>query len=638
MGRDRDATPHECYVSTVARLVADGDASVVDFKDPMYQEWVRLREAGYQGQSLPLGTLGRLTLTTPPPLKKSDAGQISAVARSLEDQEAGFDAALGQLAKAMAANGIAPPAGLPAPDEDDSLDWTTRSVSRSILATSPVRGRGSPSPSRRRSPSPKREQRELAAMRELEAARAERRRLSERSWERKAKQREQERQKRVEKRMAVAEERAAAAAKRRQEYAAQSGGEPEPQGPTWSENLQALLDSLKGELARGETPRQSVQVLGQMLDCGHIDSETHEKAAQKLQETLTPEAASELAAELSQSGRSSPQPGGSPPQASAQKLLGDLERSLRAEPRSIVWPERPGTEPAQPVTAPRAAARPHEALRGAVRSGPLLALEPLTAKFADTAEITLGLGPLLVGHRGDALILALRRAPKSKAGWEPLGLGEGIKMGRSARCSLRLRSFGEVQLLWLRTLDVDMLAGLSEMLAQGVLAGLARDGAEPDAAFRKQFRLSCAVAVTVESSGASVRLSPNGAAQEALGSQVKTAVCADAERKEAAAAKAAAERAAVAAAGAAEAEAKAKIPIQLREAAKEGQVDDYEVDKEKLMGIKSCLAEGIPVDGVDDKGYTALYNATMYQKPKAVAVLLEAVSRLPNSSWLITSF
>ncbi len=43
MGKDRDATPHECYVSTVARLVADGDASVVDFKDPMYQEWVRLR-------------------------------------------------------------------------------------------------------------------------------------------------------------------------------------------------------------------------------------------------------------------------------------------------------------------------------------------------------------------------------------------------------------------------------------------------------------------------------------------------------------------------------------------------------------------------------------------------------------------
>ena len=126
--------------------------------------------------------------------------------------------------------------------------------------------------------------------------------------------------------------------------------------------------------------------------------------------------------------------------------------------------------------------------------------------------------------------------------------------------------------------------------------------------------------------------------------QVAKAVFADAERKEREAA-AAAEAARLQAEAEAAAEAaRAALPGLLRQAAKDGHVEDYADDDGNLQrGMQSILAEGIEIDGVDDQGYTALvrrqtgppgcghslrfsselaravqYCATMYNKENAV--------------------
>ena len=45
----------------------------------------------------------------------------------------------------------------------------------------------------------------------------------------------------------------------------------------------------------------------------------------------------------------------------------------------------------------------------------------------------------------------------------------------------------------------------------------------------------------------------------------------------------------------------------LRQAAKDGHVEDYDDDDgNPCQGMETILAEGIEVDGVDDQGYTAL--------------------------------
>jgi ankyrin repeat protein len=63
-----------------------------------------------------------------------------------------------------------------------------------------------------------------------------------------------------------------------------------------------------------------------------------------------------------------------------------------------------------------------------------------------------------------------------------------------------------------------------------------------------------------------------------------------------------------------EAARRAELPGLLRTAAKEGNIEQ----------IEALLAEGAAVDDVDEKGYTALYNATMYQQQEAVSLLLGA--------------
>jgi hypothetical protein len=55
----------------------------------------------------------------------------------------------------------------------------------------------------------------------------------------------------------------------------------------------------------------------------------------------------------------------------------------------------------------------------------------------------------------------------------------------------------------------------------------------------------------------------------------------------------------------------AALPGKLRQAAKDGHVENYEFvaedgSKSMLMGLKSILEQGVPVDAVDDKGYTAM--------------------------------
>ena len=89
--------------------------------------------------------------------------------------------------------------------------------------------------------------------------------------------------------------------------------------------------------------------------------------------------------------------------------------------------------------------------------------------------------------------------------------------------------------------------------------------------------------------------------------QVAKAVFADAERKEREAA-AAAEAARLQAEAEAAAEAaRAALPGLLRQAAKDGHVEDYaDDDGNPQRGMQSILAEGIEIDGVDDQGYTAL--------------------------------
>ena len=85
------------------------------------------------------------------------------------------------------------------------------------------------------------------------------------------------------------------------------------------------------------------------------------------------------------------------------------------------------------------------------------------------------------------------------------------------------------------------------------------------------------------------------------------AVFADAERKEREAATAAEAARLQAEAEAAAEAARAALPGLLRQAAKDGHVEDYaDDDGNPQRGMQSILAEGIEIDGVDDQGYTAL--------------------------------
>ena len=43
-----------------------------------------------------------------------------------------------------------------------------------------------------------------------------------------------------------------------------------------------------------------------------------------------------------------------------------------------------------------------------------------------------------------------------------------------------------------------------------------------------------------------------------------------------------------------------------------------------LEEIEALLADGVPVDVVDEQGYTPLYCATMYEREEAVVALLAA--------------
>lgn len=581
----REPRPHEAYATTVARLVSEGDPTALNDK-ATYALWMHAKsELGYQGWNLPFGALGRLIFTAPKPLKESDAELITARAMKPEEQEAGFNAFLRQLAQVMHKNNIAPPVMKSAPEPEISLFSRAPSPARSL---SPKRL--SPKRLTRQSPSPDKGKEGVAA-----AAREQRRQAMNES-------REQERQARV-------RERAAAAFKRREEHANLVARREANRNPRGAPPEPGATDD---DMTPGE---KSMAMLNQMRDSGQINAAQYQQAVFKVQQTTAPPEPGDESITVLNFGRRSPD---------RPKVLDNLE-TLRQKPaRTIVWPESQEPEPAPVVAAaPQPVRRPNESLRGAVRSGLGLTLEPLTCRFQETAELTIELGPLLGSHRGDALICVLRRAPKG-GGWEPLDSSEVIKMSRDGRCSLRLRQFGHVQLCYLRTLDADMVFAMAEMLAEAVLSGLSRDGLDADAEWRQKFRLGCAAAVQVSATGGGVLFAPKIEATKALEDQVKAAVFAVAERKE----KEAAARAAAAAAARAEAEeaaaAKAALYGQLREAAKEGFVDDYEVDKVPLQGVASILAMGIPVDSVDEKGYTALYNGVMYEKPKIVQVCLDA--------------
>eukprot|EP01045_Picozoa_sp_COSAG04_P021888 COSAG04_NODE_2396_length_4211_cov_95.846060_6_plen_229_part_00 len=70
-------------------------------------------------------------------------------------------------------------------------------------------------------------------------------------------------------------------------------------------------------------------------------------------------------------------------------------------------------------------------------------------------------------------------------------------------------------------------------------------------------------------------------------------------------------------------EARAALPGMLRQAAKDGHVEDYDDDDgNPCQGMETILAEGIEVDGVDDQGYTALVRPRPNARLFACAVLL----------------
>jgi hypothetical protein len=59
-----------------------------------------------------------------------------------------------------------------------------------------------------------------------------------------------------------------------------------------------------------------------------------------------------------------------------------------------------------------------------------------------------------------------------------------------------------------------------------------------------------------------------------------------------------------------------ELEAELRQAAKDGHVEDYEFvaedgSKSMLKGLRSILKLGVPVDAVDDKGYTAMVSAQL---------------------------
>ena len=71
-------------------------------------------------------------------------------------------------------------------------------------------------------------------------------------------------------------------------------------------------------------------------------------------------------------------------------------------------------------------------------------------------------------------------------------------------------------------------------------------------------------------------------------------------------------------------EARAALPGMLRQAAKDGHVEDYEDDDgNPQQGMVTIVAEGIEIDCTDEQGYTALYCATMYNQELAVAWCIE---------------
>ena len=619
----REATPHEAYRGTVARLVAEGDAAALD--EPVYKKWLHAKEEGYRGLSVKVGSLGRLTLTAPTPLEEAHGPLITARLAAEEEQQAGVDAILGQLARVMRKNGVKEPAGRRAAQELD--------VSRDPFATparvSPKRTgpkRTSPkrtSPDRRRkSQSPKQEA--SVSLPAVDVPRESPMAAQERMRREQAEARVAERQRRV-------EERALAAVKRHEEFAAE----------------QAKRDAARGILPEGpdvDSPgARSLTLLQEMRRTGQINAAQYQQASIKIQLTTEPSTEEE------------------PEQQSAAVLLGRRSPKLIVpdlEPaRTIVWPDDPDPEPSRwslpssgsperaraPGAAPAPAAAPaaYAGLRTVVREGPGLSMEPSRCRFEEPAEFSFELGSVLSGHRGDALICVLRRVPTPIGSssvsnkWEPLGSSERLSMGRGGRCSVRLHQFGMVQLLWLSSLEEGLVNSLAELLAQAVLAGLARDGTEPDAAFRERFRLACVAVVNVSAAsngGGGVMLTGKKDATDALEAQVRTAVFQVAERREKEARERAAKRAAEAAEGAAIAAARAALPGQLREAAKEGKIDDYEVDKEPKQGMSTILKMGVPVDGVDDKGYTALYVATMYQKPDCVDFLLKAGAEVDKAN------
>jgi|EP01047_Picozoa_sp_COSAG01_P023354 hypothetical protein len=264
--------------------------------------------------------------------------------------------------------------------------------------------------------------------------------------------------------------------------------------------------------------------------------------------------------------------------------------------------------------------------------GPVLDLLPHGCAFAEAAEFSFDIGATVGDYRGDALFCALRKDTEDSP-WTPLASDERLCFSSRGVATVELRSFCRVMVIWIRGLEEATTQAVVEMLATGLLAGMQSRGEEPNAAFRASFRLGCVVAVQVSPhwSGEDglIELSTKSEVRDAMEAQVQTAVFADTVRKEEEAAAAAEALRLEEEAAAAEAERVAALPAALRQAAKDGHVDDYEVvadDGAKSIkdGIHTLLAAGVPVDGVDDKGYTALYNATMYEKPAAVAVLLKA--------------
>ena len=154
------------------------------------------------------------------------------------------------------------------------------------------------------------------------------------------------------------------------------------------------------------------------------------------------------------------------------------------------------------------------------------------------------------------------------------------------------------------------------MFANALLTRFASRDETPNAAFRGSFQLGCVAAVAIgqNSSVSGLQIEPKPEIEDELTARVKVALFADAERKEMEAAKVAAAQAALHAEAEVEAARIAALPGLLTEAAKVG--DDE--------AMKALLAQEVPIDIVDENGYTPLYVATMYEKASTVGVCLKA--------------